>query len=218
MLEEARGYGRIMGSTARDSEIQATDMPATKRRFRSKLERRQIAEESLQAGASVAVVARRRGVNANQVFHWRKLLREGSLELNPPSAQLIPVRVTEVAGEQQRPDRLCSWRDLHRTRPSPSPRRRICRSRQPAPYPGASQRGNQAIIEPNERHNRHGIHHLRASSRARKTAGVGGEDTRQEDLSSGAAGSWAGTLRPTARPGRSLVTPLDSTIEAMCWT
>ena len=30
-------------------------------------------EETLGPGASVAVIARRRGVNANQVFHWRKL-------------------------------------------------------------------------------------------------------------------------------------------------
>ena len=96
-----------MGTDARNTEILATDIPATKRRFRSKQERRQIAEESLQPGASVAVVARRHGVNANQVFHWRKLLHGGLLDLNPPSTQLMPVRVTEVAREE-RPDRPCS--------------------------------------------------------------------------------------------------------------
>jgi transposase-like protein len=46
-------------------------------RYRSKRERRQIVEETLQPGASVAVIARRHGVDANQVFHWRKLYREG---------------------------------------------------------------------------------------------------------------------------------------------
>ena len=70
-----------------------------RRRHRSKQERRQIAEESLQPGASVAVVARRHGVNANQVFHWRKLLREGALDSKPASAQLVPVRVCEVTEE-----------------------------------------------------------------------------------------------------------------------
>ena len=73
-----------------------------KRRRRSKLERRQIVEETLQPGASVAVIARSHGVNANQVFHWRKLYREGRLDLRPPAAQLIPVRITEV-NEKHRP-------------------------------------------------------------------------------------------------------------------
>jgi transposase len=72
------------------------------RRHRSKQERRQIAEESLQSGASVAVVARRHGVNANQVFHWRKLLHEGRLNLKPAPGQLMPVRIAEVIDERTR--------------------------------------------------------------------------------------------------------------------
>jgi transposase len=53
-------------------------------------------------------VARRHGVNANQVFHWRKLLREGLLDRKPASAQLMPVHITEVLKEEHRPTRLCS--------------------------------------------------------------------------------------------------------------
>jgi transposase len=77
-----------------------TESPTEKRRHRSKQERRRIAEESLEGGASVAVVARSHGVNANQVFHWRKLLREGRLdeELASPM-QLMPVRIAEVVGD-----------------------------------------------------------------------------------------------------------------------
>jgi transposase len=82
-------------------EVVTVERPA--RRHRSKQERRQIVEESLQPGASVAVVARRHGVNANQVFHWRKLLREGRLDMRPPSAQLMPVRVTEIIEDGSRP-------------------------------------------------------------------------------------------------------------------
>ncbi len=52
--------------------------PASKRRYRSKRERRQIVEASLKPGASVAVIARQHQVNANQVFHWRKLYRGGT--------------------------------------------------------------------------------------------------------------------------------------------
>jgi transposase len=81
--------------------VVAVERPA--RRHRSKQERRQIVEESLQPGASVAVVARRHGVNANQVFHWRKLFREGRLDMRPPLAQLMPVRITEVIEDKPGP-------------------------------------------------------------------------------------------------------------------
>ena len=42
-----------------------------KRQKRSVEEKRRIVEETLEAGASVARVARRHAVNANQVFYWR---------------------------------------------------------------------------------------------------------------------------------------------------
>jgi transposase len=77
-----------------------TESRTEKRRHRSKQERRRIAEESLEGGASVAVVARSHGVNANQVFHWRKLLRDGRLDEVPASPmQLMPVRLAEAIGE-----------------------------------------------------------------------------------------------------------------------
>jgi transposase len=80
--------------------IQMTDItpavePTVKRQYRSKEERRRIVEETLEPGASVAVIARSHGVNANQVFHWRKLYREGLLDAETPSTQLIPVGITE---------------------------------------------------------------------------------------------------------------------------
>ena len=84
-----------MGS-ARSAEV-LTGEPRAKRQYRSKEERRQIVEETLQPGASVAVIARQHGVNANQVFHWRKLYREGRLDLRP-AAELLPVRIAEMVG------------------------------------------------------------------------------------------------------------------------
>jgi transposase len=87
---------KISGKT--EVEIVAVERPL--RRHRSKQERQQIAEESLQPGASVAVVARRHGVNANQVFHWRKLLREGRLEGKPVGTPLMPVRIREGCEDQ----------------------------------------------------------------------------------------------------------------------
>jgi transposase len=91
--------------TARSAEILIAEPPA-KRRFRSKRERRQIVEETLQPGASVAVIARQHDVNANQVFHWRKLYREGRLDMAPPAAQLLPVRVAEVVSGEPAPAKL----------------------------------------------------------------------------------------------------------------
>jgi transposase len=77
---------------------QATTAKGKKRR-RTIREKRDIVEETLVSGASVARVARRHDVNANQVFYWRKLFREGRLgiSMNP---QLLPVKVeTEQATE-----------------------------------------------------------------------------------------------------------------------
>ena len=52
---------------------------AAQRQRRSIAEKRRIVEETLVAGASVARVARAHGVNANQVFYWRKLYQAGQL-------------------------------------------------------------------------------------------------------------------------------------------
>jgi transposase len=80
--------------------------PISKRRYRSKRERRQIVEETLQPGASVAVIARRHDVNVNQVFHWRKLYREGRLDAESMVAKLVPVRMAEVVSGEQAPAKL----------------------------------------------------------------------------------------------------------------
>jgi transposase len=66
------------------------------RRRRSAVERRRIVDETLEAGASVARVALKYGVNANQVFQWRRLHRDGKLGVVAEQAlKLLPVNVTE---------------------------------------------------------------------------------------------------------------------------
>jgi transposase len=63
--------------------------------------KRLIVEETLQPGASVARIARQHGVNANQVFLWRKAYREGLL---PESGSaLLPVTVTPSMVADQLP-------------------------------------------------------------------------------------------------------------------
>src|SRR5882724_10890037 len=71
----------------------------TKRRRRSLEEKRRIVEETLEAGASVARVARRHAVNANQVFYWRKKYREGRLGKNQ-SSKLLPVTLSDISGSK----------------------------------------------------------------------------------------------------------------------
>ena len=66
------------------------------RRRRSVEEKRRIVEETLGAGASVARVARRHAVNANQVFYWRKKYREGRLGKNQ-SNKLLPVTLSDIS-------------------------------------------------------------------------------------------------------------------------
>lgn len=90
-----------------EAAIQSVAEIRGKRRYRTVEERRRIVEETLADGVSVAMVARRNGVNANQVFYWRKLYRSGLLEQCAPERQLsasrlLPVTVVdepEVAGE-----------------------------------------------------------------------------------------------------------------------
>jgi transposase len=80
-----------------------------KREFRSKEERRRIVEETFKPGASVALVARANGVNANQVFKWRRQYRDGRLGNTSPTT-LIPVKIAEAIQPVQPVSRRTSKR------------------------------------------------------------------------------------------------------------
>jgi len=81
------------GSVDTLGEGSGVSPPKKKQRRRTIKERRDIVEETLVPGASVARVARRHDVNANQVFYWRRLYREGRLGINI-ATPLLPVKVT----------------------------------------------------------------------------------------------------------------------------
>jgi transposase len=86
----------MMNASARvTDEPEAGDRP--QRRKHSIVEKRGIVEATLVVGASVARVAREHGVNANQVFGWRRLYQRGLLGSNAPSVALVPVKVREDA-------------------------------------------------------------------------------------------------------------------------
>jgi len=80
------------------TELEAEMLESPRRRRRSAAERRVIVEETLVVGASVARVAQKHGINANQIFHWRRLYRDG--HLGTPSQRgmkLLPVSLVEEA-------------------------------------------------------------------------------------------------------------------------
>lgn len=85
-------------SVDRDSDQVIGPEPARKPRYRRSVEeKRLIVEATLLPGASIARVARAYEVNANQLFHWRKLYRQGLLETaSASSAKLLPVHIAEL--------------------------------------------------------------------------------------------------------------------------
>jgi transposase len=56
-------------------------------------QKRQIVAESFEAGSSVAMVARRHGVNANQLFTWRRQLGVTESAISGESGKLVPVTI-----------------------------------------------------------------------------------------------------------------------------
>ena len=82
-------------------DIDLTPLP--RRRRRSAEERRLIVEEALEVGASVARVARKHGVNANQVFAWKRLYESGRLGTPARGMTLLPVRVVEEPAPAKEP-------------------------------------------------------------------------------------------------------------------
>lgn len=75
-----------------------------KRRRYSVAEKRRIVEESFEPGTSVARVARARGVNANQVFTWRRQYQRGRLGGNVPSVHASPLLAVTVSDPPPAPD------------------------------------------------------------------------------------------------------------------
>src|SRR5882724_6115105 len=68
-------------------------------------EKCRIVEQTLKPGASVAQVALAHGVNANQVFSWRRKYVQGLLSQgNAEPVKLLPVHVSEAqASKTNRP-------------------------------------------------------------------------------------------------------------------
>ncbi|HEX8925209.1 MAG TPA: transposase [Terriglobales bacterium] len=78
---------------------------SARRRLWTADEKRRIVEQTLASDVSVAVVARQHGVNANQVFYWRKLYRAGQLgDEQAQGVRLLPVAVTDEEPSSSAPE------------------------------------------------------------------------------------------------------------------
>ena len=74
--------------------VQAEGSGRRVRRWRSVSEKRQIVQLTMEPGASVALVARAHGLNANQLFKWRRAFERGELADSTVSSQaLLPVTI-----------------------------------------------------------------------------------------------------------------------------
>lgn len=85
---------RSRRSVSEAEVAQSVPLAALQRQQRTVEEKRRIVEETLAEGASVARVARAHGVNANQVFTWRRLYQAGRLG-GSGAVKLLPVSVSE---------------------------------------------------------------------------------------------------------------------------
>ena len=77
------------------------------RQFRTIEEKARIVAETRAQGVSVAEVARRHEVNANQVFAWRRLADQGLLRPSGDegAVKLLPVKVSGERRKQRRESR-----------------------------------------------------------------------------------------------------------------
>jgi len=58
--------------------------------------------ETYEPGMSVSLVARRHGVNPNQLFHWRRLERDGALTAVGAGEAVVPATELDAARRQIR--------------------------------------------------------------------------------------------------------------------
>jgi transposase len=73
-----------------------------RRRRRSVQERGSIVQETMEPGATVSAVARRHGVNPNQVFAWHKQYQDGSLAAVRAREAVVPASQLSAAMKEIR--------------------------------------------------------------------------------------------------------------------
>ena len=73
-----------------------------RRRRWSAAEKLAMVRETYEPGMTVSLVARRHGINPNQLFHWRKLERIGALTAVEAGETVVPIAELDAARRQIR--------------------------------------------------------------------------------------------------------------------
>jgi len=87
-------------TSSKSSEAEV--LGAERRRRWSAAEKVAMVRETYEAGMTVSLVARRHGINPNQLFHWRKLERIGALTAVEAGETVVPAAELEAARHQIR--------------------------------------------------------------------------------------------------------------------
>jgi transposase len=93
-----------------DAGVEVGEGGSVRRRYRTTEEKLRIVEQTLSSTQSVAMVARQHGVNANQIFYWRKLYRAGQSGSDGAEQQvrLLPVSVSDEQPAETEPEEATS--------------------------------------------------------------------------------------------------------------
>ena len=89
-----------MAGTPEKVEV-VTSVRRRRRRW-SAAEKMRMLEESQEPGASVSLVARRRGVNPNRLFTWRRLAAHGAFTAAAAGEEVVPASDHRAPQEQVR--------------------------------------------------------------------------------------------------------------------
>ena len=82
-------------SAERTRDFEKSTTAIRRRKRRSPEEKLRIVRETLQSPESVAVIARRHGVNANQVFAWRRQYQRDHLGVGFREPAILPVHIAQ---------------------------------------------------------------------------------------------------------------------------
>ena len=80
-----------------DSSTSLTPAPVQSRRRYTAEFKRQVVQESMVGGASIARVAMAHGLNANQLHNWRWQYRRGNIGSSTEAPALLPVHINTAA-------------------------------------------------------------------------------------------------------------------------
>lgn len=86
-----------------DRKSQDVEVVSVERRRRwTAAEKLAVVRETYEPGQSVSLVARRHGINANQLFGWRRLERDGALAAVGAGDAVVPAGELDAARRQIR--------------------------------------------------------------------------------------------------------------------